>query len=327
MEFKKMPIKLFTKKIIRTASQQDNQKFEDLVAKNPHILEEYNYIQKIWQEAGKLQIFEQFDTESDWKFVSKRIDYAIPVNYHKIPLSGYFLRIAALLVLTFGLSIGFYRIIISLNKTEADFNTQTADNKIEDLILPDGSTVSLNAGSSLSYRGKFGDQSREVILDGEALFNVKSDVSKPFKVYIGESVVEVTGTQFSVRETEGAVKVSVLSGTVLLSSATSSEKKIKITANHSGYLLTNNELKLETGISANTLSWKTGHLVFDQTPIDSALMDIARHFRKELSFETPVVDEITAEFQDQPLYEILDELKLVAGLQFDTTGMALIVRK
>jgi hypothetical protein len=62
-------------------------------------------------------------------------------------------------------------------------------------------------------------------------------------------------------------------------------------------------------------------------PIDSALMDIARHFNRQLSIETKIQERVTAEFQNQPLYEILDELKLVAGLQFDTTGTALIVRK
>ena len=84
---------------------------------------------------------------------------------------------------------------------------------------------------------------------------------------------------------------------------------------------------LYKGIPVNNLSWKTGHLIFEDTPIDSALIDIARHFRKELSVETPVTEQITAEFQDQPLHEILKELELVAGLQFDTTRTTLIVRK
>jgi transmembrane sensor len=327
MELKKMPIKLFAKKFTRAADHRDEQEFENQVANNPRILAEYQFLQKIWQESENTQIFEQIDTNSDWKLIIERIHYTFPVNYRRIPMRLYFLRIAALLVLTFGLSFGLYRIIVSLNNTKTGFTTQTADCNIKDIILPDGSSVTLNTGSNLTYHEGFGSQSRDVILEGEALFNVMHNASLPFKVFIGESVLEVTGTSFSVREIDGDVKVSVLSGTVLLSSTDGIEKKITITANHSGYLLTNNELKVEDGIPANVLSWKTGHLVFDQTPIDSALMDIAHHFRKELSFETTLTEDITAEFQDQPLREILDELKLVAGLQFDTTGTALIVRK
>jgi len=233
-----------------------------------------------------------------------------------------------LVLFLIGLSFGLYRIISSLHNTGTGFVTITTDNSYKDLVLPDGSSVSLKAGSELVYRDDFGASSRDIVLVGEALFSVKPDPSLPFKVFINESVVEVTGTKFSVRSEDGSVKVSVISGTVLLSSKYANDAKIVITANQSGYLdAQNNKLGLEKGIPVNNLSWKTGHLVFEETPIDSALMDIARHFRKDLSLETDITEEITAEFQDQPLYEILEELQLVAGLQFDTTGTALIVRR
>jgi transmembrane sensor len=328
MEFKKMPIKRLFKKNPRATDHRDEQKIENPVFNDTHISMNDPFVQNIWEEAENLKVFEQIDTISDWKLIRERINYKIPENFHKIPWNKYFLRIAALLILTFGLSFGFYRIIISINKISDGFTTQKAVNQVKDILLPDGTSATLNAGTSLTYRDEFGTQSREVVLNGEAFFNVIPNASLPFKVFIGESVVEVTGTKFFVRVIDdGAVKVSVLSGTVLLSSTDDIERKISITANHSGYLLANKEFKVEDGIRLNTLSWKTGYLVFNQTPIDSALIDIARHFKRELSFETLVKEEITAEFQDQPLREILDELKLVAGLQFDTTGTALIVRK
>jgi transmembrane sensor len=168
---------------------------------------------------------------------------------------------------------------------------------------------------------------REVILNGEALFEVVADIAHPFKVFTGESVVVVTGTRFTVREEKGLVKVSVLSGNVLLSNSGEKAKQIRIAANQSGYLLPDHNLKIENKIELNNLSWKTGHLVFRETPIDTALIDIARHFSRDLVFETSIREDITAEFQNQPLNEILDEINLVAGLKFDTTGTALIVRK
>ena len=327
MELKKMPIKLFTKKITRATDLIDELKFEKKVAINARILAEYKFLQKVWHEAENTKVFEQIDSHSDWKLITERVNYTLSVNYNRIPLRRYFLRVAALLALTVGLSFGFYRLIISLNNTKTGFTTQIANLDVKEIILPDGSSVTLNSGSSLSYREGFGSRSREVILEGEALFNVIHDALLPFKVFIGESVLEVTGTSFTVREVEGDVKVSVLSGTVLLSSANSDEKKISITANHTGYLHTNNELGIKEGIPVNELSWKTGHLIFDQTPIDTVLIDVAHHFRKTLSFETTIKEKITAEFKNQPLHEILDELKLVAGLHIDTTGTALIVRK
>jgi transmembrane sensor len=328
MDLINMPIKLFVKKLTRTADSRDELKFENHVAKDPQILEEYLFVQKIWNEAGNTGIFKQIDTKTDWEQVSARIGLNVPTRYGRISWQSYFLRIAALIVLTFGLSFGFYKIITSFNKADSGFVTLLADKSIREITLPDGSSVALNSGSKLIYRNDFGNVTRDVVLEGEALFTVVPDVSRPFKVFINESIVEVTGTKFSVREEDGIVKVSVISGIVLLSSKDVDNKKISIKANQSGYLHTSsNELGIEEGIPVNSLSWKTGHLVFEETPIDSALFDIARHFRKELLIENTIKEEITAEFQDQPLHEILKELELVAGLQFDTTRTTLIVRK
>jgi ferric-dicitrate binding protein FerR (iron transport regulator) len=244
-----------------------------------------------------------------------------------MPIGSYLLKIAALFVLTCGLSLGFYKLMLQNKKADSGFTQFLAEDHIREIILPDGSRVTLSSGSHITYRDDFGVKARDVILNGAAFFNVVPGSDMPFRVYSGESMVEVTGTQFSVYEQDGQIQVSVLSGRVLLCASDSQQKRIAIGANQSGYLLSNNELKIEKGIPVNTFSWKTGDLIFDQTPIDTALMDIARHFRRDLSFDANVKEKITAEFYDQPLDEILNEISLVAGLHFDTTGTALIVRK
>lgn len=323
-----MPIKQFNKEGNQvTENKLDCSSDNQLAQLHNMTDEDFKIVEKLWEEAAKVGIFREIDSNSDWKLVKKQIQMICTTNYHRISWQGYFMRIAALVLLTAGLSFGLYR-MISQNKIESGFLNETADNNhIREVSLPDGSKVSLNAESKLTYRNDFGLVTREVILEGEALFNVKPNKAIPFKVYIGESVIEVTGTSFTVKEEDGNVKVSVLTGTVLLSSTRSEEQKIQISANQSGYLNADHKIEVEDGIPSNELSWKTGHLTFDETPVDSALFDIARHFRRDLSLETDIKERLTAEFQDQTLKEILDELKIVAGLQFDTTGTALIVKK
>jgi transmembrane sensor len=328
MDLQNMYFKYLVKKLISETDSTDKQDFENRLSKDPLLSNEYLFLQEIWKEAGNAQIFKYINTNSDWEHVRARISHTATTRYRRISWQGYFLRIAAMILFVTGLSFGFYRIISSLHKTGKGFVTITAGKSFKDIILPDGSVVALKAGSELVYGDDFGASSRDIVLNGEALFSVIPDPSLPFKVFVNESVVEVTGTKFSIRVEDGSVKVSVISGTVLLSSKAAIDRKISITANQSGYWDTRkNKLGIEEGIPINNLSWKTGHLVFEETPIDSALMDIARHFRKDLSLETPITEEITAEFQDQPLREILEELQLVAGLEFDTTGTALIVRR
>jgi len=328
MELKSKPIKLIFTKLIREDDFGDEQGFRERLSDDPGMAKEFQRLERIWRESGNTGLFTQIDTEADWELVRSRVDMPILHKHHTVPTYKYFLRIAAMVFLTAGLSTGIYKTItfIHQNGNESAVNIM-AGNSLKEIRLPDGSKVSLNAGSRLVYSTAFGRQLREVKLEGEALFEVLPDVVHPFRVYTGESVVEVTGTRFSIRQEDGSIKVAVISGTVLLSNKGDVPRKIRISANQSGYLLSGNELKLENSIETNELSWKTGHLTFDETPIDSALVDIARHFRKELLIETDISEEITAEFQNQPLGEILNEITQVAGLKFDTSGTALIVRK
>ena len=325
MELHKMPNKLFAKKLLGTTDHLEEQEFKRLIS-DQHMAAEYELTRKLWDEAEHAKVFDQIDTDADWNTVCNSIN-RFPVNYKKIPWSSYFIRIAALLVLTTGLSTAVYKLLITKQDTSNGFTSYSADLQKRTVSLPDGSAVSLNVGSDISFREGFGTSSRDLILNGEAYFNVIPGMKLPFRVFSGQSVVEVTGTSFSVYQVDGTVHVSVLTGKVVLSSTDSLTRSISITANQSGYLSGRNEMILEEGIPDNVLSWKTGRLIFEETPIDSALMDIAHHFRKELSINEDFEEKITAEFQDQPLHEILDEITLVAGLRFDTSGTALIVRK
>lgn len=278
----------------------------------------------LWQEVRKSGLFSEIDTRADWQSVRMRI-LANEKGASRHRRWTPFMRIAAALVLTMGVAAALYVLIMPSDQEVQDgMITQSADQMPFDVVLPDGSVVSLKGGASLRYASDFGKNIREVQLTGEALFDVRHDASLPFRVLTGTSVILVTGTRFIVRQEDGNVKVSVLSGAVMLSDTEGPATQIRIAANQSGYLI-DSQLSVEDRIEINELSWKTGHLIFRETPMDSALMDVARHFNRELVMDARVSDEITAEFQDQNLREILDELGIVAGLKFDTTGNVLLV--
>jgi ferric-dicitrate binding protein FerR (iron transport regulator) len=88
------------------------------------------------------------------------------------------------------------------------------------LALSDGSTVELLPNSSLSYVENFNARKRDVVLNGEATFDVAKDAARPFSVYSDSMLITVLGTRFTVasyaanKETkvilhEGAVMVSL----------------------------------------------------------------------------------------------------------------------
>jgi ferric-dicitrate binding protein FerR (iron transport regulator) len=89
------------------------------------------------------------------------------------------------------------------------------------LVLPDGSEVTLNANSSLTYRKQWpGGHTREVWLEGEAFFHVRRQKQKTrFVVHTGKVRVEVLGTAFNVATRRGRTRVVLQSGRVKLEKA------------------------------------------------------------------------------------------------------------
>jgi len=111
------------------------------------------------------------------------------------------LKIAAA-VLIFIMAAFFYR-TYQLQKDgyqEAKAQTfKTKRGERKKITLPDGSTVLLNAGSSLSIGKEFNDQCRVVKLKGEAYFDVKHNKDKPFQVHTDDFNINVLGTAFNVK--------------------------------------------------------------------------------------------------------------------------------
>lgn len=83
-------------------------------------------------------------------------------------------------------------------------------------ILPDGSTVWLNAGSSISYGKTFNDKIREVTLYGEAYFDVVKQPDRPFIVHAGAINIKVLGTSFNVKSypEDGLIETTLIKGLV-----------------------------------------------------------------------------------------------------------------
>jgi transmembrane sensor len=84
--------------------------------------------------------------------------------------------------------------------------------------LPDGSVVTLKEGSTLTYTRRYGKDTREVTLTGEAFFDVAHNPLTPFKVRTGKLVTTVLGTAFNIKVTVGdKVTVTVSRGEVAVS--------------------------------------------------------------------------------------------------------------
>lgn len=79
----------------------------------------------------------------------------------------------------------------------------------KNVLLPEGSTITLQPGSKISYPGTFNKAEREIYLEGEAFFEVKRDETRPFLVYTNEITTKVLGTSFTIKAHPGEKSITV----------------------------------------------------------------------------------------------------------------------
>jgi len=115
---------------------------------------------------------------------------------------------AAIALMAFGLAAGFFTDWhVNGRRYVTDVGEQSS------YVLADGSVVKLNTQSSVRVRMRVGE--REIsLLEGEAMFEVAKDPSRPFRVHAGNTVVEAVGTVFNVYRARGETRVTVLEGQV-----------------------------------------------------------------------------------------------------------------
>jgi transmembrane sensor len=200
-----------------------------------------------------------------------------------------FIRIAAAILVIIGL--GTTAIYIGntdiLSKTVI---TSTGDDqKNQKISLPDGSIITLNRNTLLSYKSNFGKRNRLVSLSGEAFFEISADASRPFTIDAGKASVEVVGTSFNVitDNTDSAVEVFVRSGKVLLSD-NSGNRDLILEPGDIGTMDSDHAEK-SLNKNPNYMSWNTGMLDYDGQSLDVVFKDLKRVYNMDIKTDDPSI--------------------------------------
>lgn len=157
--------------------------------------------------------------------------------------------------------------------------------------LADGSTVDLNAETRL--RVMFERSERRVALDeGEAIFDVVSDKSRPFTVAAGGRLVRVVGTQFDVRNRQGALSVTVARGKVEVRPSTSGDRVYALTPGQRLDVSATGVEQAQFVDPAETFSWRAGRLVYRGEPLSEVVADLNRQFPEQIDIGDPELGRI-----------------------------------
>lgn len=162
--------------------------------------------------------------------------------------------------------------------------------------LSDGSRVTLNTNTVIKIR--LTESQRRIELErGEAFFEVAKDPQRPFIVVAGGEQVQAVGTQFSVRREGGQVQVVVMEGVVKLDGPGTmqgggGERMLRAgtvaRAGDDGLVVRQQPVPEVEQL----LSWRSGFLIFDGTPLATAVADFNRYNSRRIVIEDPGIANI-----------------------------------
>ena len=309
---------IVAKQLNGQATPQELEQLQLWIAADPANQQEYEELAKIWEHSEHLLAPAMFDTSAAWQKIDAAIRNAQQNNIPapaKVVRFAFAKRIAVAASVLIVIASGWYL----WTSSHTSWQTITAKDQNISLQLPDGSAVLLRKGSVVKYPAAFAKKERHIELTGEAFFQVQHNAQQPFIVTTPVTEIKVLGTSFLVRATAGSNEVAVTTGTVSVTEKNAVTNHVTLVAGQKA-VLQNNQFTQTILTDSNYIAWKTGTLDFKQTPLVKVLEDITNYYGVTVGLD-PGSEAVagnrlvTVRFDNQPLEEALEELRLITGLQ------------
>jgi transmembrane sensor len=191
--------------------------------------------------------------------------------------------------------------------------------------LPDGTTGMLNSGSSLSYSMPFSDN-RQVVLEGEAWFEVTSDTEHPFEISAGSSSVKVLGTSFnmSAYPEEDYIEVVLLNGSVEFKYNQASDKMLMFPSER--LIFRDGSISKSVTDPLKYASWTEGKLVFRGDPMAEVARRIERWYNVKVNIADKELEKYSfrAIFLDDTLEDVLRYISMTSPIRYSIVPPVLL---
>ncbi|WP_162789571.1 FecR domain-containing protein [Altererythrobacter sp. ZODW24] len=215
---------------------------------------------------------------------------------------------------------------------DAVYATQVGERRA--MTLADSSSIEMNTDTRLAV--DYDDDQRTIRFDqGEALFSVERDVSRPFIVEAGNTRVHVLGTVFSVRRIEGQpVEVLVLEGRVRVERNAMLAGKVEFLEADQRALVAIDtpqiaQERLLDGQAQQRLAWREGMIAFEDVTLSDAAREFARYGNSRIRFGDPEIAEqtVTGLFDSSDPAGFARAVAQSLGLQARNDGAETIIER
>lgn len=232
---------LLAKYFAGEASVTQIKDIENWVAEDAANKKSFDRMHFLWMQSAKNELVKQVNVTDAWTKMQFRMNAAKQapkpeaapekkeVNIYK-RTTYRLLQFAAVIIIALGINMVIRMI------SDVEYVSKEAQSASLELKLPDNSEIKLSKQSKISYPEEFKGKERRVKLEGEAFFDVAHNKEKPFIIEAQFAQIKVLGTSFKIEafDSTNVVEVTVITGTVELSSKDNSGEKILLQKGEKG---------------------------------------------------------------------------------------------
>ncbi|MEQ6120427.1 FecR domain-containing protein [Reichenbachiella sp. MALMAid0571] len=187
--------------------------------------------------------------------------------------------------------------------------------------LPDGSKVTLNSLSKISYKLPFDSKARIVDLEGEAFFEVVKNSKLPFKVLSFGVTTTALGTSFNVNaRNESRVDVALVTGKVSVENSANNS----VILDPGNIAITDNSDRINTHKFAylDHISWKDGILSFNTATLTDIVSKLEDWYGVRILLQNEPVTQFhyTGSYKEKALSEVLKGISFVHHFNYSIDG-------
>ena len=317
-------------------SEQEALEVEDWVAQSEENRRRLKQIYYAAQLARCADAYERADVETALLKFRKQVASHADSSHSQQPVrhlswwKRYGVAVAAFfsgLILASGVLLSLYG-----SASSSTFQTSTLPGQRARVVLPDGTGVWLNSSTELTYKSGGLFSKREAHLEGEAYFEVKRNLVKPFVVNSYGVLTEVLGTKFNVRARRGESQVvtTLFQGVVQMHTNPADEEGIRLSP---GQTLCVDKTTKRAELYAfshpeDVLLWIKGDLHFENKSLGEIMDCLSKVYNVKVAFKKSSLKNkrFTCTFRtDASLERILSTLSMTRHFQYKVQGNQVVI--
>jgi len=351
---------IITRILSGESTPEDDLALIDWLNKNQDNIDEFHGKERVWNAINVLFARERYNDKAAYE----RFIHNISISQRRFfsssgikELLNRSLRWAAigLIFMVFG-SLIFYFVNENIAQLETSYYEIIVPvGSRNNLVLTDGTSVWLNAGSKLSYSKNFGESDRSVYLEGEGYFQVEKNSKDPFTVITSELEIVALGTSFNVKSyrDEDVIQATLVSGSILVNRTKhkTTEQGLTLEPNQQiTYFRDTRQLKLSPDVNEDNeseevnqkeikrttedelprailsrgidpeifTSWKDNRLILDNEPFESIAIKLERRFGTNIVIKDEDIRRrrFKGRFEEITMEQALNALQFVSPFEY-----------